>query len=385
MGHGYVVFSALYPPSMGGVELFTQNLSRELVRQGNRVWVVTSSHPGCPDHEVDEGVEVLRLPARLLLSGRLPIPRRGTAYGEFWHRLLGLPADRVVVNTRFYGHSLEGLRYAGEKGLPSLVIEHGSAHLSLGGRLTSRVVETYEHRITRRLLRTYKPRFAGVSKAACAWLGHFGIHTDLVVSNAIDAAAFRAQASSRDFRDELGLDPGTPLVVYAARLVPEKGGEAVVECARSMPEVAFALAGAGPLAEKLQRERQGMDNCFLVGRLGRPDMAAFMAQGDFFCLPSVSEGLPTTMLEAGAQGTLPVISDVGGVQDLLDGHGYGRVVPPTAEGISRGIRELLALGPEVLAELSSQLEERVETAFSWAHSVEQLEAAFEAPVTREDM
>lgn len=59
----YVLFSALYPPHMGGIENFTYSLAHALVERGNEVLVVTNDTNGLGAGITDEdGVGVLRLP-----------------------------------------------------------------------------------------------------------------------------------------------------------------------------------------------------------------------------------------------------------------------------------------------------------------------------------
>ena len=71
-------FSAQYLPTVGGVERYTYNLARRVVKAGHKALVVTSALPGLPDHETDaEGIEILRLPVWPLMNGRFPVLRPG--------------------------------------------------------------------------------------------------------------------------------------------------------------------------------------------------------------------------------------------------------------------------------------------------------------------
>ena len=53
--------------------------------------------------------------------------------------------DLVIINTRFYLHSLYGAKFAKSKGIPSIVIEHGTSHLSVNNKLFDTVGGWYEH------------------------------------------------------------------------------------------------------------------------------------------------------------------------------------------------------------------------------------------------
>ncbi len=130
--------------------------------------------------------------------------------------------DYVVVNTRFYLHSLIGLKFARQLGVRPVLVEHGSAHLTMGGGAIDRIVAAYEHAVTR-LVKRANPAVYAVSSAGCRWLRHFDIEALGVLNNSIDADLFRSMSSGRDFRGELGLGESTLLVSSIGRLVPEKG------------------------------------------------------------------------------------------------------------------------------------------------------------------
>ena len=70
-GKNFAIFSAQYPPHMGGVEIFTQSLARELSAHGNHVTVVANDTEGVGAGKTDEdGVEVFRMPCWPLMNGR---------------------------------------------------------------------------------------------------------------------------------------------------------------------------------------------------------------------------------------------------------------------------------------------------------------------------
>lgn len=375
--HRYAIFSAQYLPSMGGVEVFTDNLARELVHEGHQVTVVTSARKDAPAREDRDGFQVVRLPAAQLLDGRLPVTLKDGAYRRIWGRLLAEDVDRVLVNTRFYPHSLEGLRYAAEKGASAVVLEHGSAHLSFGIPAADAFVERWEHLVTPRA-KAQRPTFAGVSLAACRWLSHFGIETSTVINNAIDALAFREGSSGRDFRGELGVAPDAFMACFVGRFVVEKGPLAVLDAARLLPDVSFVMAGAGPEDDHVRAVADYLPNVSLVGRLDRGDVSALFSCADCFVLPSAyPEGMPTALLEAGAWGCLPVISPVGGVEDVLGDSAWGEVTGVSADEVTAAVSRLAALPAEERTRRSAAFRDRVETGFTWAHTAAQLDAAFE--------
>lgn len=365
-GDTYALFSALYLPSMGGVEKYTDNLAHELAREGHRVVIVTSAMEGEPSYEmIDEAIEVMRLPAWQLLGGRLPMPRRNREY----RRLVGELARRdwagVLVNTRFYAHSLLGSKIARRCGVRPVVLDHGSAYLTLGGPFVDVFVRGWEHAATL-LIRRCPADYYGVSRRSADWLRTFGIDAAGVLPNAIDASAYRASASARRFRSELGIPEGHLLVSFTGRLIPEKGVDVLVDAMDLLGgcPVTLVVAGDGPLRSRLSGVAS--DQVKWVGRLVQSDIAALLLESDLFCLPTRSEGFSTSLLEASACGVPSLITEVGGTDELVPTPQYGNVIhgDVTAESLAAAIRELVRDRP-LLAAQGERVRERVEQTCSW--------------------
>ena len=372
----YAIFSALYPPHMGGVERYTQNLAGRLAARGDEVTVVTSAlSPGAPAQETDEaGAEVVLLPSILAMDGRLPLLRPGRDLDGLMAAVAARKPKRVVVNTRFYPLSLAGIAFGGKAALPTLVIDHGQGFLTLESPLADRAIEAYERAVTSWQGR-WHPAYAGISAASARWLSTFGIETDLVVPNAIDADAFRAEASGRDFRRELGLAEDVPLAVFAGRLLASKGAMVVAEAARFLPEVAFLVAGSGAAEEGMRATRA--QNLRLLGPLSHEDLSALFSQADVLCLPSLREGFATTLLEAGAWGLIPVTTHVGGSDEVLADPSWGLVLDRrTPLALAMGVDEVLGWPASVRAERSAALAAHVREACTWDATLGALDAAF---------
>ena len=183
------------------------------------------------------------------------------------------------MNTRFYFHSLEGLKTAGKAGLKLLVCEHGSAYLSLDNTFLDLLIKIWEHLITVRV-KSYHPASCAVSKKSAEWLHTFGAPCEGILSNSIDAAAFRNAASSRDFRHELGLPDADFIICFIGRYVPEKGIVKLLDAMKQLEDVPIKLfmAGVGPLKERI--DACGLGSVYDSERLEPADVAALMIQSN---------------------------------------------------------------------------------------------------------
>lgn len=369
------IFSAQYPPHMGGIENFTQNLARALGNRGHAVTVVTNDTNSIgAGWACEDGFDVLRLPCVPLVDGRLPLPKPSTVRRELLKELSAREFDGVLVNARFYPHSLLGMKIARARGLAPLVLDHGSAYLSFSNPLLDPCVRIYEHVMTA-LGKRYKPRYFGISHKSVEWLRTFGIEAEGVISNSIDAAEFRECASRRDFRAELELDKDDFLVAFVGRLIPEKGISSIIEASRNCElisrRVVFALAGDGPLADEV-KAAEG-PNLRWVGRLGKNDVSALLQQSDALCLPSRSEGFSTTLLEAGACGCPAVVTDIGGARELIPDEHYGTIIQSREAAAVISALAFVVDNRSVLLEQSQNCRRQVDGKFSWDKSALQVE------------
>jgi glycosyltransferase involved in cell wall biosynthesis len=142
-------------------------------------------------------------------------------------------------------------------------------------------------------------------------------------------------ADRRQSRLRLGVPQNAIVVAHVARYHRNKDqstllnafGRAVTE----VPRMHLLLVGEGlePTNKELCRliELHGVqDNVALIGPLDST-LEAFHA-ADIFCLSSLTEAFPVSLVEALQCGLVPVVTDVGACRAISDGAGF--VVPPNS-------------------------------------------------------
>ena len=362
------IFSALYEPHIGGVESYTKGIAEALVAKGQRVIVVTMNTNGAAPEESSNSVEVIRP----FLNGRFPLPLNNNEADRLWSWLDEQPIDNVVINTRFYCLSSQGAHFARTHGITPLLIEHGSAHLTLGNPALDAPLHLIEHAMTASIKR-YNPTCFAVSKKASAWLSHFGIASQGEISNAIDADAFVNQASNRDFRNELGIPEDALLIAFAGRFVPEKGVLQLAEAIKDLEadcNIFAIMAGDGPLRCKVQQ--LGAARLATPGTLSKSDLAALLLQADALCLPSRSEGFCTMFLEAAACGTAIIATEVGGMHEIAPTNEYGILLESMSASDVKAALEKAASNRATIKHMGEQLAARVRSQCTWEQSAHKL-------------
>lgn len=155
--------------------------------------------------------------------------------------------------------------------------------------------------------------------------------------NGIDLSQF--QPAQRECR------PLTIGVVCALR--PEKGLLTLVEAfgrvAKNRPELRLAVVGSGPVLEELQKRAGELgvaDQCHWEP--ATKDVAAWMRKIDIFVLPSLSEALSNSLMEAMAGGCCVVASRVGGNPELVaDGERGLLFEKQDAEGLATALERIV--------------------------------------------
>jgi len=153
----------------------------------------------------------------------------------------------------------------------------------------------------------------------------------VLIHNGIEEQAVDAERVA-EIRRQLECKNGDKLVVYVGRIAFHKGLSYLMEAAKAVlvadPRVRFVLVGEGPMEEELRREAGAKP---LAGRFQvmgrRTDALDYIAAADLFVLPSLSEGLPLTLLEAAMMGKAMVASDVGGVPEVVVDGETGLLIP----------------------------------------------------------
>lgn len=143
-----------------------------------------------------------------------------------------------------------------------------------------------------------------------------------VIYNGVNMSPYaNSNINRNEVRQELGIAPETIVVFQVARLDAVKdhltGLRAMELVNHRRSDVQLVIVGDGPELEKIEQfiaEHRLTESVKLLGT--RQDVPRLLQVGDVFLLTSISEGIPLTIIEAGAAG-LPVVSTrAGGVDEV---------------------------------------------------------------------
>jgi sugar transferase (PEP-CTERM/EpsH1 system associated) len=251
----------------------------------------------------------------------------------------------AIVHTRNLG-PLEAVVPAFLAGVPVRVHgEHGWDVNDVEG--TNR-----RYQLVRRAYRPFVHRYVALSGQIERYLqGRIGVPAKRIttICNGVDAVKFRPRATgSDDMATEIAQRfPGALIVGTVGRLQSVKNQVLLVRAfARAVAvdgdthrRMRLVIVGDGATRPSIENEiaAAGLgEHVWLPGE--RADVAQLMRSFDLFCLPSLSEGISNTILEAMASGLPVVASNVGGNAELVDDGRTGHLFP---SGSVEALSELL--------------------------------------------
>jgi len=170
----------------------------------------------------------------------------------------------------------------------------------------------------------------------------------------------------------LGDQARTPnSLVVVGRLVEKKGIEFLISAIKqglkenALPkDITLKIAGDGPLRAELAEKANGLPIEFL-GNQSAAQVRELFATLQIALLPSVvaasgdQEGLPVTLLEAGANGAFVIASDLSGINEVILDSKTGLLVPQADSSAILAALQKAFAEPELVIRCSKNLAEAV--------------------------
>lgn len=327
-----------YLPHVGGAERQLKALAPLLAAEDVDIHILTRRYTGMEPYELIDGVPVHRLP--------IPGPK---LLASLSYTLSGLPLIKRLNPDLIHAHGLlsPALMATFAKrllGIPVLAKVLRGGVLGDLARLKQKAFTRW--RIAQ--LKKYIDAFIVISDEIGAELEAVGIPAQRHVNipNGVNTERF-APLSPKDrkaLRVEMGIDE-RPVVIYTGRLVAEKRVDHLVDIwpavRREFPQAILMILGRGEQRTALQQgSPPGVRFLGLVD-----DVLPYLQVADVFVLPSATEGLSNSLLEAMAVGLPVVATRVGGGPDVIDQGRSGYLIPPDdVPALRSAVLELLRDG-----------------------------------------
>jgi sugar transferase (PEP-CTERM/EpsH1 system associated) len=198
----------------------------------------------------------------------------------------------------------------------------------------------FRYNVLRRMVRPFVHRYSAVSKDLANWLirtVHVAPGRVHQIYNGVDSRRFYPRAGPRALPESGGiLCPDSFIIGTVGRMAAVKNQLALVEAflrlLAARPDLRdrlrLILVGDGPLRSACLdrlREASATNLAWLPGE--RADIPELLRAMDLFVLPSLTEGISNTILEAMASGLPVIATQAGGNPELVQHERTGMLVP----------------------------------------------------------
>ncbi len=352
------IAASTYPEVVGGVGLHVHHMSRVQAEMGHDVTVLTSDNG---DRSLPR--EEQRAGYRLLRHREIARPLDNTIIPGVVSTLRGNidEYDVLHIHSHLYFSSNVAAVFSRLSDIPTVVTNHG---------LISQTAPSWVQKVFNPTLGKFT--FEVGDSVLCYTetdkqrLRERGIETDIsVIPNGIDCSQF----------EPTNCEPNRQLL-FVGRLKDGKGPhyllEAFGQLAAEYPDLSLKLVGDGPLRPDLETQAAQLgvtDRVEFLGEVPNDELPRLYNESLAFVLPSLSEGLPRTVLEAMACGTPVVTSDLEQLRPIVEDAGY-TAEPGSPADLRSSMDELLQLNGQ-LDEFGERARKRVERKYSWQNTVEE--------------
>ena len=364
-----------YPPRIvGGIARVVHDLYKRLIKDGHEVTVVTyRDNADVPEYENDKGVNVYRVDNYMIhpnnfidwiMQLNFNMLSKAT---EIINKEGGF--DVIHAHDWLVTYAAKSLKNAYDIPIVATI------HATEAGRNSGIHDETQRYINDTEWLLTYEATEVIVNsnymKNEIQRL--FGLPFDKinVIPNGINLSNFTGIERDYDFRRQYAMD-NEKIILYVGRLVYEKGVQHLIA---AMPKILsnyhdakLIIAGRGGMMDELRAEASNLglnDKIYFTGYLNSKQVQKMYKCADVAVFPSTYEPFGIVALEAMLAGVPTVVSDVGGLDEIVT-HGVDgmKSYAGNANSIADSVTALL-YDHQLATNVSKKAKQKVKDQFNW--------------------
>ena len=363
-----------YPPRIvGGIARVVHDLSKRLIKDGHDVTVVTYRDGDTPYYENDKGVEVYRVDNYMIRPNNFIdwIMQLNFNMVAKASEIIAKEGKFDVIHAHDWlvANAAKTLKHAYDIPLVSTI------HATESGRNSGIHDDTQRYINDTEWMLTYESTEVIVNSNFMK--GHvqglFGLPFDKidVIPNGINLTNFNGIERDYEFRRQYALD-NEKIILYMGRLVYEKGIQHLIA---AMPKILngyhdakLVIAGKGGMMDELKAEAKAMgieNKIYFTGYLNAKQVQKMYKCADIAVFPSTYEPFGIVALEAMLAGVPTVVSDVGGLNEIVE-HGVTgmKSYAGNANSIADSILALL-YDHQLAANVSKNAKAKVKELYNW--------------------
>jgi len=326
-----LIFAGYFYPHKGGLEDYVYRLSKGLIKKGHEIAVVTTNSEKTLNFEIKDKIIIYRLDCWNFLNNKYPVPKLTIRNIKILRKIYNEKYNFVNTHTRFWISSGIGLMFSKLKKVPLVHVEHGTCHTQTDSLFISLINKLIDHTLGSLIVRNAKVRI-GVSKSALDFMKHIGREGDIKISKGLELNKFKKK--NNGLRKNLKINSKEIIIIGVGRLIYGKGFQDLITGfarldKKIIKKSKLILIGDGDYRKELEElsKRLKINNKIIfLGEKNEDEIIKLLNITDIFVNPSYSEGMPTTVLEAGAVGIPVIATGVGGTKEIIINNSTGILI-----------------------------------------------------------
>ncbi|MFA0823674.1 MAG: glycosyltransferase family 4 protein [Methanomethylovorans sp.] len=368
--------AALYAPHVGGIENYVHQLSRDLVKKGHEVTVYTSNIPKNKKYEVIDGVEIHRF-------GCVWSPLNNQLTPGILQHLLK-ENDFDIIHA--HGYLQLTTNFAAfstfKNKIPLVITLHGTVGDAQYDDWKIIITKIYNKTLCKWTLSAADTVIA-LTPSQKENLHKFGAKKIEVIPNGISLADINVNRNTNQFREKYGLN-NKIIILYVGGLIARKGISYLIDAMQNVSHNSALIIVGGELKGHQGYKQQLLDklseknisNVVFMGRVNESTLREAYMEADMLVLPSLSEGLPTVLLEAMSYKKPIIASNIPGNSDLITNNYNGILVEQmNSKEIADAINRLIS-HPEEREILGINAFNTINQNYTWETIVDRIEDTY---------
>ncbi len=364
-----------YPPRIvGGIARVVNDLSKRLIKDGHDVTVVTYREGNAPYYEDDKGVKVYRVDNYMIHPNNFIdwIMQMNFNMVAKANEIMAKEGNFDVIHAHDWLVAYAAKTLKNSYDIPIVA----TIHATESGRNSGIHDETQRYINDTEWMLTYEATEVIVNsnymKRELQY--QFGLPFEKinVVPNGINVNMFSGVERDYDFRRQYAADH-EKIILFMGRLVYEKGVQHLVS---AMPKILagyhdakLVIAGKGGMTDELKAQvnTMGISNkVYFTGYMDAKQVCKMYKCADVSVFPSTYEPFGIVALEAMLSGTPVVVSDIGGLNEIVS-HGENgmKSYAGNPNSIADSILALL-YNPQLSANVVKNAKNMVKNEYNWA-------------------
>jgi glycosyltransferase involved in cell wall biosynthesis/predicted transcriptional regulator len=340
-----------FPPRIiGGISSHVNDLSMALTSRNVMVHVVTCDFPGAPEYERVGGVEVHRFNSKIpsttflgwvfsmnqaMAEKAIDVINDSNEEIDIIHAHDWLVAEAAVKVSQAFTKPLVSTIHATEMGRRSGI--HNDYQRTIN--------EVEWHLVNQSSEVICCSNYMAHQVSSAFNVQGSKLH---VIPNGVNAAKFSGSIGTMPVKQQYAMN-GEKIVSFVGRLVHEKGVHvligAVPKVLTEVPKVNFVIVGEGGMKDYLAKEAYDFgvaDHVFFAGFVDEKTLISIYRASDAAVFPSLYEPFGITALEAMAAKTPVIVTDTGGLAEIVEHEKTGiKVFVDNSDSLAWGILRVL--------------------------------------------